>query len=46
VFVEFGDVNGSQNAAAVLRNRQFCGRMVLCTFYPEDQYQFDNLSLA
>lgn len=38
VFVEFGDADGAHKAALALRNRQFSGRTVTCSFWDEAKY--------
>lgn len=38
VFVEFSDPDGAHKAGMALRNRQFSGRTVTCSFHEEGQY--------
>lgn len=38
VFVEFGDTDGANKAGLALRNRQFSGRTVTCSFWDETKY--------
>lgn len=38
MFVEFSEPDGAHKAGMALRNRQFSGRTVTCSFHDEGQY--------